>query len=113
MGSIEVVSEINPQDEITRGDLQQIAKGLEDKDPQDVLKWGIETFRGGITLACSFGAEDVALVDMIARIDLSVPVFYLDTDYLFEETLEVRDRIIARYGIEPIAVRPKLTIDEQ
>ena len=113
MGSIEVVSEINPQDGINPGDLQQIASELEDKDPLDVVKWGIENFRGGITLACSFGAEDVALVDMVARIDLSVPVFYLDTDYLFEETLEVRDRIIARYGITPIAERPKLTIDEQ
>ncbi|MEE9291458.1 MAG: phosphoadenylyl-sulfate reductase [Acidobacteriota bacterium] len=113
MGSIEIISEINPQDEINPRDLQQIAKELEDKDPLDVVKWGIENFRGGITLACSFGAEDVALVDMVARIDLSVPVFYLDTDYLFEETLEVRNRIIARYGIKPIAVRPKLTIDEQ
>ncbi len=107
MGSTEIVTETDTPD------LHRIAKGFEGRDPQDILRWGIETFRDGITLACSFGAEDVALVDMIARIDLSVPVFYLDTEYLFEETLEVRDRIARRYGIEPVAVRPKLSILEQ
>src|SRR5439155_11509035 len=41
------------------------------------------------------------------------PVFVLDTDYLFPETFAVRDRIIAKYGIRPVAVKPLLTIDEQ
>ncbi|HEU4402025.1 MAG TPA: phosphoadenylyl-sulfate reductase [Candidatus Polarisedimenticolia bacterium] len=94
-------------------ELQQISNRFEPKSPQELLQWGIETFRGGITLACSFGAEDVALVDMIARLDSSVPVFYLDTDYLFPETLEVRDRIIARYGVQVVAAKPLLTIEEQ
>jgi phosphoadenosine phosphosulfate reductase len=81
--------------------------------PQQVLQWGIDRYRAGITLACSFGAEDVVLVDMIARIDPAVPIFYLDTDYLFPETLAVRDRLVERYGVRPIAVRPELTIDQQ
>jgi phosphoadenosine phosphosulfate reductase len=104
---IQSVTEIDPRE------LQQISTGFEQKTPQDVLRWGIEHFRGGLTLACSFGAEDVALVDMLARLDPTVPVFYLDTDYLFPETLEVRDRIVARYGVEVVAVEPQLTIAEQ
>lgn len=107
MQAIQTISEIDLKE------LQQIATRFERQTPRDVLRWGIEQFRGGITLACSFGAEDVALVDMIARIDSSVPVFYLDTDYLFEETLEVRDRIAARYGIRPVGVKPLLTIEQQ
>jgi phosphoadenosine phosphosulfate reductase len=107
VASIQSVSEIDPSE------LERLAKLYESKTPQEVLRWGIETFQGGITLACSFGAEDVALVDMLARIDKSVPIFYLDTDYLFPETLEVRDRIEARYGLRTVAVKPTLTIDEQ
>ncbi|MBI4168802.1 MAG: phosphoadenylyl-sulfate reductase [Acidobacteria bacterium] len=99
--------------EIDRTELQRLSQEFEHGTPQQVLRWGIEQFRGGITLACSFGAEDVALVDMIARIDPSVPVFYLDTEYLFPETFEVRDRIAARYGIRPVAVRPLLSVEEQ
>jgi phosphoadenosine phosphosulfate reductase len=43
-------------------------------------------------------------------------LFYLDTDFLFPETLEVRGRLIARYGLEPnqlIQVKSALTPDEQ
>jgi phosphoadenosine phosphosulfate reductase len=99
--------------EIDTRELQQISNGFEQKSPQDVLRWGLDQFGGNITLACSFGAEDVALVDMIARLDSSIPVFYLDTEYLFPETLEVRERIAERYGIRPVAVRPLLSIEDQ
>ena len=99
--------------EIDPSRLQQISGELEQKSPQDVLRWGIERFRGGITVACSFGAEDVVLADMVARIDRSVPLFYLDTDYLFQETFEVRDRIVAKYGLEAVGVKSLLTIEEQ
>ena len=36
-----------------------------------------------IVLACSFGAEDVALIDMVHRIDPKTALFYLDTDFFF------------------------------
>lgn len=107
MDVIQTVAEIDP------AELQQLSNEFESKTPQDVVRWGVDKFRGSLTLACSFGAEDVALVDMVARIDSSVTVFYLDTDYLFPETFEVKDRIAERYGIRPVAVKPLLTIEEQ
>lgn len=107
MDVIQAVAEIDP------AELQHQSSVFESRTPQDVVRWGVEKFRGGLTLACSFGAEDVALVDMVARIDPSVTVFYLDTDYLFPETFEVRDRIVARYGVRVAAVKPLVTIDEQ
>ena len=60
--------------------------------------------RGKIVVACSFGAEDVVLVDMVHRINPSVPLFYLDTDFLFPETYATRDRVIERYGLIPAQV---------
>ena len=111
MDAIEFINEIAP--EIDPKELQKIADHLETRTPQDVLRWGIENYRGSITLACSFGAEDVALVDMVAKIDPSVSIFYLDTDYLFEETFEVRDRITAKYGVRPVSVKPSLSIEQQ
>jgi phosphoadenosine phosphosulfate reductase len=50
-------------------------------------------------MASSFGAEDVALIDMWWRADRQVRVFTLDTGRLPEETYEVMERIRARYGI--------------
>lgn len=77
---------------------------FEAKQPQDVLAAAIERYGQKMVLACSFGAEDVVLVDMVHRINSSVPLFYLDTDFLFPETYATRDRIIERYQLKPAQV---------
>lgn len=75
------------------------------KTPQDVLTAAIDRYAPKIVLACSFGAEDVVLVDMVHRINPSVPLFYLDTDFLFPETYATRDRITERYSLKPAQIR--------
>ena len=97
-------------------DLTALSDSFEAKQPQDVLGYAIETYHPKIVLACSFGAEDVVLVDMVHRINPEVPLFYLDTDFLFPETYATRDRIIERYQLKPaqvIQVKSLLTPQQQ
>jgi phosphoadenosine phosphosulfate reductase len=82
------------------------------KTPQEILQLAFEKI-DNIALACSFGAEDVALVDMIVKIKPDAKIFYLDTDVLFEETYEVRDQILATYSANLIKYSPLLTLEEQ
>ena len=86
------------------GDMLAWAESLEGSQPQELLAAAIKRYAPRIVLACSFGAEDVVLVDMIHRIDPSVGLFYLDTDFLFPETYATRDRIIERYQLKPAHV---------
>lgn len=88
------------------------AEEFETSTPQEIIAWAVETFPN-ITFACSFGAEDVVLVDMLQQISPSTDIFYLDTDFHFQETYETRDAIAAKYGLEFVRVSPKLTTDEQ
>lgn len=99
--------------EIDAADLQARSREFETATPHEVLRWGLERYKGGITLACSLGAEDVVLAEMVGRIDRATPIFYLDTDYLFPETFEVRDRLKAKYGLNFVAVKPAITVEEQ
>lgn len=97
-------------------ELKSWGDSFEAKQPQDVIAAAIERYRGKIVLACSFGAEDVVLVDMVHRIDPSMPLFYLDTEFLFPETYATRDRVIERYGLKPaqvIQVKSLLTPQKQ
>lgn len=87
-----------------KADLKGWSDSLESQQPQDVLAAVLPRYAGRLVLACSFGAEDVVLVDMIHRLDPSVPLFYLDTDFLFAETYATRDRIIERYHLKPTQV---------
>ena len=101
---------------ISSEELQAWGESFEARQPQEVLAAAIERYEPKIVLACSFGAEDVVLVDMVHRIDPSVPLFYLDTDFLFPETYATRDRVIERYGLQPqqvIQVKSLLTPEQQ
>mgnify|MGYP001233838430 FL=1 len=97
-------------------ELKAWGASFETKLPQDVLAAAIERYGQKMVLACSFGAEDVVLVDMVHRINPAVPLFYLDTDFLFSETYATRDRIIERYQLKPahvIQVKSLLTPQQQ
>ncbi|MBL6931304.1 MAG: phosphoadenylyl-sulfate reductase [Rhodospirillales bacterium] len=75
---------------------------------EDLLKEMIGTvFPGRITVSSSIGAESAVLLDMVARIDPSTPVIFLDTGMLFRETLEYKDLLQQRLGLTDIrVVRP-------
>ncbi|MBO7747567.1 phosphoadenylyl-sulfate reductase [Paenibacillus sp. MWE-103] len=85
---------------------------LETATPQDILKFAVETFPN-LTFACSFGAEDVVLVDMLQKISPKTDIFYLDTDFHFKETYETRDKMAEIYGLEFVQVKPAITPEEQ
>jgi phosphoadenosine phosphosulfate reductase len=96
--------------------LKTLNASFEPKQPQDVLAYALKRYAPNIVLACSFGAEDVVLLDMIHKIDPRTKLFYLDTDFLFKETHEVKDRLIAKYGLKPeqvIQVKSLLTPEQQ
>lgn len=98
----------------SRTALATIAEWLVNSEPQDILAWALKTYAPGVTLACSFGgASGMALLDMVMKLDPSVPVFYLDTGLLFPETYDLVERASSHYGITPIAVRPGLTVERQ
>ena len=81
---------------------------------ETIVDKALSQYAGKIALACSFGGPaGMVLLDMIAKRDVSVPVYFLDTGLLFEETYALVDRLRKRYGIEPIAVRPELTVPQQ
>src|SRR5207247_2151567 len=78
-----------------------------------LLAYAIGTYFPHLVLASSFGAEDVVLIDMVHRLNPKTPILYLDTDFLFKETYETRDRLIQKYGIAPIQVKSLLTPEQQ
>ena len=92
--------------------IQELNQRFEGRSPQEVLTYALERFFPKVVLACSFGAEDMVLWDMMHRINPRASLFYLDTDFLFPETYAVRDRLMDRYKVsaeQVIRVVPALT----
>jgi phosphoadenosine phosphosulfate reductase len=85
---------------------------LEGKPADEILRWAVQTFHPRLTMATAFGAEGCCLLHLLAEIEPEVRVFNLDTGYQFAETLELRERIKERYGIEVEMIRPELSVAE-
>lgn len=83
--------------------VQRLNEELEEKSAQDLLRWALGHFDRKISLASSFGAEDVVLIDMMWRIDPKARIFSLDTLRLNTETYDVIDRVREKYQI-PIEI---------
>ncbi len=66
----------------------------------------VETIRGRsfgrAVLVSSFGTESAVLLHMISRIDRGFPVFFLDTNKLFGETLRYNRKLAERLGLTAI-----------
>jgi len=78
---------------------------LEKKTAEEILKWADETFGNKVSLASSFGVEDVVLIDMLVKISPqsavhSPRIFTLDTGRLPQETYQVWERIEEKYNIK-------------
>jgi phosphoadenosine phosphosulfate reductase len=80
--------------------------------PQGILRWAVRTFHPRLTMATAFGSEGCCIIHMLAEIEPNVRIFNLDTGYQFAETLELRERIKQRYGIEVEYIRPEMTVAE-
>jgi len=77
--------------------INQLNKDL--KTPQQVLKWAIDNLYPKLGMASSFGAEDVAVIDMMMKINPKTRIFTLDTGRLNQETYDVMDEIRDKYNI--------------
>jgi len=93
-----------PGKRLSKNEVAAVNATLENASPQEVLRWALTTFGRGIALAWS-GAEDVALLDMMQRIDpKATRVFVLDTGRLNPETYELIDEVQSKYKI-PIEIQ--------
>ncbi len=59
-----------------------------------------------IFLTSSFQTHSIPLLHLVSRIDLTIPVYFMDTGYHFPETLGFRDQVTDLLGLNLINMRP-------
>ena len=93
-------------------ELNQASRSLETAQPEEIIRWAVEQYAPHLTMATAFGPEGCVILSMLATVAPDTHVFNLETGYQFPETLELRDRIAERYGIEVELLRPALPVAE-
>ena len=80
----------------------------ESKSAEELIRWCMDQYGLKAGLACSFGMEDMILIDIIAKLKGPITIFTLDTGRLHEETYEIMDRVKSHYGLEIKTYLPNL-----
>lgn len=98
---------------LTQADLAELNQNFEQSSPQDLIRWGQKTFGGRIGALTAMQMAGSVVCHMLHELKADVPVVFVDTGVLFQETLDTRDRLVERYGLKVVTLTPELTMEEQ
>jgi phosphoadenosine phosphosulfate reductase len=87
---------------------EELDRRLRRAAPAEVIAAALQSVgRERLALVSSFGTESAALLKVMADVDSAIPVIFLDTGWLFEETLAYRDTLIATLGLRDVrSIKP-------
>jgi phosphoadenosine phosphosulfate reductase len=85
---------------------------LEGATPEERLAFAVDAFGDALLFTSSFGAGSGVLLHMWSRVAPRLPVVFLDTGFLFDETLAYRDDLARRLGLRVEVVRPAVARDD-
>jgi phosphoadenosine phosphosulfate reductase len=101
-----LASRISPEETARAPELpsaEGLDRALRDASPAGVIATALQTVgRERLAVVSSFGIESAALLKVMAEVDPVIPVIFLDTGWLFEETLAYRETLTARLGLRDV-----------
>jgi phosphoadenosine phosphosulfate reductase len=81
---------------------------LESATPEERLAYAVERWGSDLLFTSSFGAQSGVLLHLWSVVAKHLPVVFIDTGFLFPETLKYRDRLASQLGLTLRIVRPDI-----
>jgi phosphoadenosine phosphosulfate reductase len=81
-------------------DPAELSAKVEAMSADEAIAWAIETFHPSLRFAVSFQKTSSVTIDIAHRLEPDARFFFIDTELLFPETYETRDRLAEHFGIE-------------
>lgn len=98
---------------LSQADLIDLNRTFEERTPQELLTWALETFGNRVAALSSMQKSGNAVCHMLSTNSPKTQVLFVDTGVLFQETLDTRDRIASEYGLSIRTLTPEKTMAEQ
>ena len=92
--------------------LKAQSAALEGRSPVEILSFALATW-DRIAISTGFGPEGCALVHMAVGLRPDLPIFTVDTGFLFAETVALRERFVERYKINLTVLEGRTSLIEQ
>jgi len=98
---------------LTQAELTNLNQNFEERTPQELIRWASVTFGDRVATLSAMQRSGNVISHMISSLGLSIPVLFVDTGVMFQETLETRDRLSSEYDLEIRTLHPEKTMSEQ
>lgn len=98
---------VNPEE------VRALAERFETTSLVDILRWAWERFGEKAAIGTSFQGAGLVMIHHAVKAGLPFPVFTLDTQLLFPETIELKARLEKFFGIEIEGLLPDQTPEQQ
>ena len=91
--------------------LTRLREDLESLEPAQRLQWARDQFGSGFAMTTSFGIQSSVLLHMLSGLPdfESVPVIWVDTGYLPQETYRYAKTLCDRLGLHPDVVQSSVS----
>ncbi len=88
-----------PLEEMERAAAAARASGI-DRDARAILRWARDLLGDGLMMSTSFQKGGMVLLDMVRESMPDLPIYFLDTGFHFQETLDFAERIRREWGLK-------------
>jgi phosphoadenosine phosphosulfate reductase len=94
-------------------EIRSLAREFESASPTEILRWAFEQFGTGSAIGTSFQGAGLVTIHHAVAAGIPVPVFTIDTGLMFQQTLELKDRLERFFGIAIETLVPGLSLEQQ
>ncbi len=102
---VRIADRIDTAPRYTEADAVRLNNMFRGQDTMEMLTILLrESMLGDAAIVSSFGAESAVLLHLIARIDPSIPVLFLDTGKHFPETISYREELRSMLGLRDLRI---------
>jgi phosphoadenosine phosphosulfate reductase len=100
--------------QLTADEIRAISDQFESRTPRELLQWTVDQFGPRAAISTAFGPEGLVILDVAMReVTPRLPVFTIDTGFLFPETQALIAAVEQRYSIQIERLVPDLTPEQQ
>lgn len=105
MNELRKIDRLDASPRFSEHDATRLNRMFRGSSTQEMLEGVIrDGLVGDVAIVSSFGAESAVLLHLVAQVDPSIPVLFLDTGKHFAETLEYRDLVAERIGLTNLQI---------
>ena len=79
-----------------QNEVKELNKEFHKSSPEEIIRKSHNLFKDKIVYISSFGIESAIILHMISQIDKNFPIALLNTNFLFKQTLDYKNKLIKK-----------------